>query len=89
MRRQKRRPSEAETRQPLVTFQSSLISSFVDGSSTDSSWRPWGKRPGDRPMAIGDWKPDGERSVRPGEYGRRFITARGIIALEGVDVWVG
>lgn len=67
MRRQKRRPSDAETRQPLVTFQSSFISSLVDGSRTDSSWRPWGKRPGERPMAIGERKPDGELSVRPGE----------------------
>lgn len=71
MRRQKRRPSLEETRQPLVTFQRSFISSLLDGVR-GVSWRWVGKRPGERPIGIGDctdcWRFDcGKDSVRPGE----------------------
>lgn len=37
------------------------------------SCRWFGKRPGEKPIGIGDWRAnDGDDSVRPGEYGRRF-----------------
>jgi hypothetical protein len=54
MRRQKRRPSEGETRHPLQTFQSCLMSSLLEGSRIVSSCRPRGKSPGRRPTGIGD-----------------------------------
>ena len=38
--RQKERPSDGETRQPLVTFQSSFISSLLEGSRIFASCTP-------------------------------------------------
>lgn len=57
--RQKVRPSEEETRQPLVTFQSSFSSSVLDGSMGLSSCIPRGNIPGDCPTAMGLWRPAG------------------------------
>ena len=65
--RQKIRPSEADTRQPLTTFQRSFISSLDEGEWVvrGSSDIPRGKRPGEEARLMGLWR--GDRSLRLGE----------------------
>jgi hypothetical protein len=60
---QNERPSDAETRQPFVTFHSSFISSLLDGSRIVSSWTPRGNWPGALPSGAGLCSP---RMLRSG-----------------------